>query len=405
MVAALDTRAAHELVVTTERRTPVGEAQVAPAPLRVVVLVPYRGIRGPIPKHTPLLVGGLRSLGCDTRTEEWGRRRDGETFAEKLLGRVRDIARIRCALRRDPADVFVLKTAHDWNTLCRDIPLLLAIRRLVPAVVVQFHGSQSNLLLERGHRPFKSASAVLLRLSDAALVLSSEEQREWQSFKPELECYVVSNPFLPSAGASGVRCGEDGSSAESPAILFVGRLIRAKGVLDVLEAVGRIDGQSRPVRLHLVGDGPLGDRLRARARELGLTDRVTFSGYLEGEALERAYSAATVLVLPSWTEGFPVAVTEAMSFGLPVVTTRLRGMADHLREGVNTLFVPVGDPEALAAALIRLLADRDLRRRMCEANRQKVKEFEPQRVARRYHDVLHQVVGDAPARSGGRSGR
>jgi len=94
-----------------------------------------------------------------------------------------------------------------------------------------------------------------------------------------------------------------------------------------------------------------------------------------------------------------------MSIGLPIVTTRLRGMADHLKEGVNALFVPPRAPSALADALGRLLEDDGLRRRMSTANRAKVRDFEPVRAAEIYLRALAELGASQQHRRERHSGR
>ena len=126
---------------------------------------------------------------------------------------------------------------------------------------------------------------------------------------------------------------------------------------------------------------------------LGVDDSVELAGYLEGEKLARLYSTADVFALPtSWYEGFPTVILEAMAAGLPIVTTRSRGPADHLIEGQHALFVPPGSPQELASALKRLLVDSELRTRMADANREKVREFDPDIVAAEYFLALKQIV-------------
>ena len=125
---------------------------------------------------------------------------------------------------------------------------------------------------------------------------------------------------------------------------------------------------------------------------MGLDASVDLLGYVSGVDLDRAYRDATVFVLPSYAEGFTLAVMEAMSYGLPVVTTAIRGCADHLRPGENAVFVPTGDPEALAEQLTSLLADGPLRARMSAANVAKVAEFTPDAVVPRYADILRGVA-------------
>ena len=131
----------------------------------------------------------------------------------------------------------------------------------------------------------------------------------------------------------------------------------------------------QPCRLVVAGAGPVAEEVGRRIATMGLSDLVDLRGYITGDDLLSAYRDADLFVLPSYREGFPLVVMEAMDHGLPVVTTPIRGCADHLQPGVNALFTPPRDAESLAAVLLRLLGDKDLRERMGAANQRKVREF------------------------------
>jgi glycosyltransferase involved in cell wall biosynthesis len=105
------------------------------------------------------------------------------------------------------------------------------------------------------------------------------------------------------------------------------------------------------------------------------------------------YRSADVFVLPSYSEGLPTVLLEAMSYGLPIVTTRIRGAADHLAEGENALFVSVRSAEALAGALERLLDDTALRAKMRENNLLKAQDFMPAKVVQAYVEAFADVTG------------
>ena len=359
--------------------------------MRILMLVPHPNIQGPIPKIAFHLVAALRVLGCEVATEPWGRHSDHESLLDKIIGRARDIGRIRRTLGRERFDVMVVKTGHDWPSLMRDIPLLLTTRSQTPRIVLQFHGSHPNWLIAPGRRVFKAASAWLLRLSDAALVLSSEEQRHWQQFYPPGKFYVVCNPFLPPENPPSPVGLSSSIGSEQPVLLFVGRMIEPKGIFDLLAAMPYVLQQTL-CHLAVAGSGKQAAEVQAVVDRSDLGKHVTLLGYLE-EELTAIYRSAAVFVLPTWwNEGFPTVIAEAMSAGLPIVTTRIRGAADHLQSEVNALYIPHHNPTALAEAIIRLLNDPPLRARMGQANREKVKDFAPERVGRHYLDVLEQVM-------------
>lgn len=375
--------------------------------MRILMLSPHPTVSGPLPKHTPVLVEALRATGCQVQTLPWGRHGDDDSLTRRLLNRVRDIWDIGGRVRASRFDVLVIKTSHEWVSLLGDLPLLVATRRSSPAIVLQFHGGEAQRLTLPGSQLFKLLSWLLFKLSDGVLVLSSEEARAAAGFYPSGRFHAVVNPYVAPAAQDDCAPSRDSAlhhrdhePAEAllppvPTILFAGRLITEKGVLDAVEALAVLR-RKRSCRLIIAGRGSAEDELRRRVDALGLAQDVTLTGQLTGERLEAAYRNADIFVLPSyWPEGFPTAITEAMSVGLPVVTTQHRGMADHLQPDVNALFVTPRAPTELAAAIERLLDDGPLRARMSAANRAKVQDFAPAAAARLYLEALCAITGQA----------
>lgn len=203
------------------------------------------------------------------------------------------------------------------------------------------------------------------------------------------------NPYVPPPHDRGSAEGAPsrGSGPEPPRLLFIGRLVREKGIFDLLDAFSIVSRQ-HPCHLMIAGVGPAENEVRRRIELLGLARQTTLLGYVSGDALKRAYRSADIFVLPSHREGFPLSVMEAMGYRLPVVTTPIRGCADHLAPDVNAVFVPPRDPEALAGGLLRLLGDAALRSRMGAANSVKVLDFAPDAVIPRYVEILRGVALD-----------
>lgn len=154
---------------------------------------------------------------------------------------------------------------------------------------------------------------------------------------------------------SGVDLPNDVAAPEEPPhVLFVGRLSEEKGVTELLEATA---GLPRVI----VGDGPLRD---------AISDAV---GFVEPRMLGPYYERAAVVVCPSRREGYGVVAREAMAYGRPVVASAVGGLVDAVEDEVTGLLVPPRDPKALRVALERLLADPELRWRLGEAGRKKVR--------------------------------
>jgi glycosyltransferase involved in cell wall biosynthesis len=177
-----------------------------------------------------------------------------------------------------------------------------------------------------------------------------------------------------------------GDEPHRPArVVFVGRLHEQKAV-DILLRAAALIGRQRPqrdLRVDLVGDGPLGNELTALARELGIAEIVGFHG--DRDDVTSFLRAADVFVLPSRAEGISNALLEAMAFGLPVVASAVPGNTDVIEHEENGLLVEVDDPVALAAAILRVLDEADLRERLGRRARRTVETtYSIDLVARRY---------------------
>lgn len=165
-----------------------------------------------------------------------------------------------------------------------------------------------------------------------------------------------------------------GVTPRGSTVLYVGRLQRTsrwKGVRVLLDAFTSVAAEISSARLALVGDGDDVASLRARAAALGIAERVDWCGALSGDDLVRAYQDAAVVVLPSLTESesFGMSLVEAMACGRPVVGSCVGGIPHVIRDQVDGLLVPPGDPSALASALGSLLADEPRRESMGAAGR------------------------------------
>jgi rhamnosyl/mannosyltransferase len=157
-----------------------------------------------------------------------------------------------------------------------------------------------------------------------------------------------------------------------PFLLFVGRLRYYKGLHVLLDAMPRIDA-----RLVIIGEGPVGEALRAQASRLGLGDKVHFAGRVTDAVLHDHLAAAGIGVLPSNTptEAFGLALAEYMAAGLPVISTELGTGTSYVnQDAVTGLIVPANDPGALAVGIQRLRADPAIRARMGAAGRARVRE-------------------------------
>lgn len=202
--------------------------------------------------------------------------------------------------------------------------------------------------------------------SDNARALSFPRKTALARFVVTVSSYTRSQMMraLPPADwpkLKVVHCGlEEGFFAgtlapfpASPVLLCIGRLCAEKGHLTLLDALVALD---RPdLRLILAGDGELRGLVDERIRRLGLSDRVTVTGWIGSDEVRRLITEATVIVQPSLMEGLPVVIMEAMAQGRPVISTFVAGIPELVQDGRTGWLVPAGDAESLASALAAAL--------------------------------------------------
>jgi glycogen synthase len=181
------------------------------------------------------------------------------------------------------------------------------------------------------------------------------------------------------------------SGVGKPRVLFVGRLAAQKGVRTLVAAAGLLEDPS--ARVLLVGDGPERKALECEAKRLGVADRLHFVGFVAHDRVPAVLAHADLLVLPSLYEELGTVLLEAMQAALPIIASRTGGILDVIEDGVNGLLVPPGEPEALARAINRLLADRDLACRLSEEAQERVKDYDWEVLAERVLAVYQGVAG------------
>ncbi len=178
-------------------------------------------------------------------------------------------------------------------------------------------------------------------------------------------------------------------------LLFVGRLAGVKGVPVLLEALEGLVDTHPDLHLTLIGDGP--DRSALEARAAGLP--VRFLGYRSQAEVAQALQEADIFVLPSFAEGVPVVLMEAMAAEVPVIATQIAGIPELVREGETGCLVPPGDVAALRAAIARMLTDSAERRAMGNlARRQVLDAFDVANEAAWLSELIEGYASGSPPR-------
>jgi glycosyltransferase involved in cell wall biosynthesis len=179
-------------------------------------------------------------------------------------------------------------------------------------------------------------------------------------------------------------------------ILCVGRLTPSKGQHLLISAMERLAQQGRKLRLRLVGDGPDAGSLREQAARLDDASAVVFEGAVNQDRIRELYRMADVFCIPSFAEGIPVVLMEAMAMEIPCVSTHITGIPELIRNGVDGLLVAPSDLDGLIAALSDLMDDAELRERLGKSGRQRVLEdYDLSRSVQNLAAIFAERVGAA----------
>lgn len=209
--------------------------------------------------------------------------------------------------------------------------------------------------------------------------------------RPDVEVYHIPN-------AIDERFFELEDASDGRTILFAGRVIQVKRPFDLVRAFARVAARAPSARLRIAGeldsDPKYASEIREFVHSAGLGDRVQFLGALPEERVLEEFSRAALLALSSAQENLPMVVAQAMAASRPVVATSVGGVPEMVKDGESGLLVPAGDVEALAAAMLRILEDADLRARLGREGRRLAEEnYRAESVARRTYEVYRRMTG------------
>jgi glycosyltransferase involved in cell wall biosynthesis len=257
--------------------------------------------------------------------------------------------------------VHIASDASFWR---KSLFLCPAILCRIPSIL-HLHGAEFSRFYEKDcNRVAKWFVRYIFNHVDIVVALSVTWQRWIQGISSNSRILSINNPVqLPTVSDFNLR--------ESASILFLGRLGDRKGTYDLLLAVSRMVGRHPKLKLLLGGDGDI-ERVKIQIEQLGITPHVEVLGWVSGATKLELLQRAAIYALPSYAEGLPMSVLEAMATGMPVVSTPVGGIPEVITNDLEGYLVAPGDVPALSEALERLLSDANLRQRLGTAARNKV---------------------------------
>jgi len=345
----------------------------------VLLLGPSREAISGVTTHLNALFGSRLAAHFDLVHFQVGSEGRSEGALGKLARFVTSPFALAAAVVRHNAEVVHINTSLNAKSYWRDLAYLLVAKLCGARVVYQVHGGS---LATFGNAFVRWST----RLPDVVVVLSQAERERFRAAAPSQ---------LVEALPNGIDCGpyerynRAAADRDTPLrLIYIGRLASGKGLIESIEALRLARSRGVAARLVLAGTGAEEARLRQYVRDAGLVRDVTFVGPAYGDLKARLLSQADVLLLPSYSEGLPYSLLEAMAAGVVPVVTPVGAIPDVVSDGEHGVLVPPRDAEAIAQALAKLAADRICVARMSAACRKRVASgYSIERVAKDFSEL------------------
>ena len=324
-----------------------------------------------------------------------------ENALQKLLRFTLSPLQLALFLLRTGAEVVHINTSLEPKSYFRDLVYLIVARLLGRHVVNQIHGGAMPQNFFRGNAFLTWLLRRFLVASDVVAVLSRAELTAYRAFGARIRVHLVPNAVDP-AGLTDQRRAYNINRPLK--LVYVGRLVRTKGLFEVIEALMELKRAGREIELSIAGAGPDQGELMAASESAGLNDRVQFLGSVVGDKKRRLWLDSDLFVFPTYhREGLPYSLLEAMAAGCVPIASRVAAIPDVMQEREHGLFVPVKNAGALANAVAALDDDRASLIRMAEAARRRVVErYTVMRLADDFRKLYAGCLAsgvEAPARS------
>ncbi len=365
-------------------------------PIRIFMSRPCWNEHGGPTSHLPLLIEALRS---DPNVALWtfvyGSRRVGrlprkltDSLAARMLLVLLDFARfLGLCLRHGRPDILHLNSSYESRAVLRDLPYLLAGRLLRFKVVVKTHGSDEHFTRNRAIQ-WRLVKVLHGKLLTAMTLLSPVETDQFKRARPQdaSKFWTAKNivEFDPPQAAK----------REPGRILFAGRFVTKKNIPVLLHAFAALALDRDDVTLTMAGSGYLERDLRNLAEELGVADRVLWTGWLDRRTLRQLCARCSVVAFSSTgSEGMPMVIIEALISGARLVASPVRFVRSYSMAGMGVIELQGDTKEELEGALRRALAEEAPGRSMQERRSEFLGQFSRGVVSRDFIQIYSKVTG------------
>ena len=267
-----------------------------------------------------------------------------------------------------------IHTATKGSFFRKSIALIVA-KVFNKKVLLHVHAAEFNIFYDKSPSFIKQFITKILDKSDVIIALSNQWKADIcekttnpnikvlynpaiiKDFKSRLGFPTQHNKFDNALSATW----DDYKENSTVNVLFMGRLGKRKGTYDIIEAAKYL--KTSDVEIHLYGDGDV-EEFENIIADNNLQEKVKINGWISGDKKAEVFQSADIYILPSYNEGLPISILEAMALGLPIISTPVGGIPEAVKDGINGFLVQVGDYKALAEKIDLLAGEKSLREQM-----------------------------------------
>lgn len=309
--------------------------------------------------NDPSVKGGITSVISQMISHDWSE--DGidmkfiPTYVEtnnfkKILFFANAYRKIEKEIKTNRPDIVHIHMSYKGSFTRKFLIHKLCKKNNIPDII-HLHGSEFKKWFDEVDEKKKREIRALLREAKAFIILGEKWNKVIKEIEPLSNTVVVSNT---------VRIPEETVEWEEPfKVLFLGVLIKRKGVSDLLKAtkILKDDLGEHKFKIVIAGSGTEEENLKDESHSLAIDDVVDFVGWTDGEKKTELLRTCQMLVLPSYNEGLPIAILEAMSYGMPIVSTDVGDISTAVTDGENGYLVEPGNNGALSERLKLLITN------------------------------------------------
>jgi len=307
---------------------------------------------------------------------------------------VKDLFHLMAVVLAESPALIHINTSLETGAFQRDALYLLFCKLMGRKVLLHIHGGRLDTFLAGWGRMSAGAILAMLRMADAIVVLSEIQKKPFHDHGLDDRIHVMPNMIAAGRYTPADRLRTD-QTASFHVVFTASHFVREKGIYELIEAAEKITDRDCGMHFILIGGGEEIKAVRDRIHATGLSGHFTLTGFISRSAIRRILTESDLFVLPSYSEGFPYVILEAMACALPVIGTPVGAVPEIIREGENGYLVPAQNAGVLSERMDFLYRHRKTGKKMGQNNRRKIEnQYQPAVVAQKYIQLYRTIIGD-----------